>query len=90
MLEVLPEPLGETLLNSTPTVTILTVTVTTAPTPTAPATPIGDDPVLVRDNAFDPAELTIRVGESVTWYRFEGYHSVTADDGSFEQPAGNT
>lgn len=32
---------------------------------------------------FDPAELTIQVGDSVTWVNDQGFHNVAADDDSF-------
>lgn len=39
--------------------------------------------VEVRNDFFSPQELTIEVGETVTWRRLEGVHNVRADDGSF-------
>jgi plastocyanin len=32
---------------------------------------------------FNPDPVTIRVGDTVTWVRQEGFHNVVADDGSF-------
>ena len=39
----------------------------------------------IRDFAFDPADLSVTVGTTVTWLN-EGptAHTVTADDGSFD------
>ncbi len=45
--------------------------------------------VRVGDNFFEPALITVNVGDTVTWVREIGIHSVTADDGSFEQPLGS-
>ncbi|MBZ4322144.1 plastocyanin/azurin family copper-binding protein [Streptomyces huiliensis] len=41
--------------------------------------------VSIRDFAFHPGELTVNVGETVTWTNddTETDHTVTADDGSF-------
>lgn len=49
---------------------------------------IGDAVVEVRNNEFIPAEVTVPVGGTVVWVLREGTHSVTADDGAFEQPLG--
>jgi plastocyanin len=38
-------------------------------------------------NSFEPAGVTIDVGEKVTWNNEGGFHNVHFDDGSFEQPA---
>lgn len=40
--------------------------------------------------AFTPPDLTIRVGDTVTWDNVSGFHNVVADDGSFGSgdPAG--
>ncbi len=48
---------------------------------------VGDAVVDVRNNSFDPSEVTIFEGGKVVWVLREGFHSVTADDSSFEQPA---
>jgi plastocyanin len=49
----------------------------------------GSDPnatqVTLRDSAFDPQTLTIKVGQSVEWVNADEYgHTVTSDDGRFE------
>ncbi|HZS45509.1 MAG TPA: plastocyanin/azurin family copper-binding protein [Blastocatellia bacterium] len=35
---------------------------------------------------FDPKDITVKVGTTVTWENTEGTHSVNADDGSFSSP----
>jgi plastocyanin len=63
---------------------------TSTPTPTATATTVPREVIVeVRNNLFAPDPIEINVGDTVTWQRVEGFHSVTADDGSFEQPAGS-
>ena len=45
----------------------------------------ADAAVDVQDNAFAPAEVTVSVGDTVTWTQTgSNPHSVTADDGSFD------
>ena len=52
--------------------------------PTAEMTPAPAETVTIVDSAFQPAELTVPVGTTITWVH-EGRltHTVTADDGSF-------
>ncbi|MCC6455685.1 MAG: PKD domain-containing protein [Caldilineaceae bacterium] len=50
---------------------------------------VGDAVVDVIDNSFDPVDATIPAGGKVVWVLRQGFHSVTADDGSFNQPAGS-
>ena len=50
---------------------------------------VGDVIIYVKDNVLEPSEATIQPGDRVIWVLQEGNHSVTADDGSFEQPAGS-
>ena len=38
-------------------------------------------------NSFSPTEVTIDVGDKVTWENGGGFHNVKFDDGSFEEPA---
>lgn len=40
--------------------------------------------VAVRNNYFDPAELRIEPGDTVSFTIVEGTHTITADDGSFD------
>ncbi len=41
--------------------------------------------VTIRDNRFDPKEITIRPGDSVEWvHSGQNLHTVTADDASFD------
>ena len=37
--------------------------------------------------SFSPSTVTIQAGDTVRWTNDAGFHSVTADDGSFERPA---
>ena len=39
--------------------------------------------VSVRNNFFEPNDLTIEVGDTVRWTNNSGFHDVTADDGSW-------
>lgn len=49
-----------------------------------PAASAASHQVAVRDNFFDPAELTIQAGDTVTWTNLgNNAHNVVADDGSF-------
>ncbi len=38
------------------------------------------------NNTFTPREVTIRKDGTVTWTNMGGFHDVTFDDGSFQQP----
>jgi len=52
----------------------------------APASAAGHD-VAVQNFAYNPASITVQVGDSVTWTNQDAVpHTVTADDGSFDQP----
>ena len=46
----------------------------------------GGRSVSIQHHQFDPRELTVNVGDEVTWTNRDGeqVHSVTADDGSFD------
>jgi plastocyanin len=46
----------------------------------------GGRSVTILHHQFDPRELTVNVGDEVTWVHKDGeqVHSVTADDGSFD------
>lgn len=50
---------------------------------------IGDQVVFVQSNFYSPGETTVRPGGKVVWGLADGTHSVTAVDGSFNQPAGS-
>ena len=58
---------------------------TTTPADTGAGEQAGGGQVEVKDLAFTPPQLTVRVGEKVTW-RFgdSTTHTVTADDSSFD------
>jgi|GEM_PF-6149788 len=59
--------------------------VVTAPGP-GPAGASGGRNVSITQHQFNPRELTVNVGDEVTWTNRDGdqVHSVTADDGSFD------
>jgi plastocyanin len=43
--------------------------------------------VAIKDSEFQPKEIKVRAGTTVTWTNNDGSsHTVTADDGSFESP----
>lgn len=45
----------------------------------------ADGAVTIAGFAFDPASITVRVGDSVTWRNEDSApHTATADDGSFD------
>lgn len=46
--------------------------------------------VLVRNNFFEPNDITIEVGDTVRWTNSGGFHDVTADDGSFNSETSNS
>ena len=79
---------GGALSQTAPTAVATTapaVTVTAAPTLTA--TPTATAPLAViemGDNFFDPAQLTVKVGTTVTWKVVgQSTHDLAARDGSF-------
>jgi plastocyanin len=44
-----------------------------------------DSDVCISDSLFEPADVTIAAGESVSWQNQDGFaHTVTADDGAFD------
>lgn len=66
--------------------TILAGIVALGPATTAEA---ADHTVTVTTSlTFEPAELTIQVGDTVTWTNNGGTHNVRADDGSFRCSSG--
>ena len=46
--------------------------------------------VAVNNAFFSPATVNIQVGDTVRWTNNSGFHSVTADDNSFEKPASSS
>lgn len=83
------EPTGTSIPTSSPTQTPTHTPTATSTTIPAPGNTIT---VTVGDNFFNPATVTINVGDTVVWVRVSGFHNVRADDGSFilgENAAGN-
>jgi plastocyanin len=70
-----------TVATTAPAVT----TATPAPTPTTSPTPTAAVALIeMGDNFFDPAELTVKVGTTVTWKVVgQSTHDLAARDGSF-------
>ena len=61
-----------------------TQTTVSAPDTTAPGG-AGGVQVVMENLAFDPASITIKAGESVTWTNNDSTtHTITADNGEFE------
>ena len=59
----------------------------TAPASTQPVPPVAGTAVSITNFAFSPANLTVKVGDTVTWTnKDEEPHTVVADDGSFHSP----
>jgi plastocyanin len=57
---------------------------TAAPASTGAATAAGEPAVTIKGFAFNPADVTVKVGTKVTWTNEDGAtHTVTASDGSF-------
>ena len=54
---------------------------------TAPAVAEDQSVRAQPNNTWDRPNVTINVGEQVTWTNGGGFHNVKFDDGSFEQPA---
>lgn len=48
---------------------------------------LGSHEVQVRNGFYQPQELRIDAGETVTWHAFAAGHSITADDGRFDFPS---
>jgi amicyanin len=56
-------------------------------TSTAAAPPVAGTAVNITNFAFTPANLTVKVGDTVTWTNHdEEPHTVVANDGSFHSP----
>ena len=48
--------------------------------------PVGSQ-IVISDYKFEPADITVKAGESVTWTNEDSVqHNVAADDGGFEGP----
>ena len=68
--------------SATTPITVTTASQTTATTGTSGG---GGTKVTMKQFAFNPATVTIKVGETVTWENQDGAdHNVIADDGSFK------
>jgi plastocyanin len=63
-------------------------TATAAPMPAATAAPTAAAVVIeMGDHYFDPAQLTVKVGTTVTWKNVgQATHDLAARDGSFTNP----
>jgi plastocyanin len=58
----------------------------TSPGPSTPSTPAGvsANTVVMSGSAFNPVNITVTVGTTVTWKNNDGYaHTATASDGSW-------
>jgi len=45
----------------------------------------GNQTVTMQGNKYAPRDISVRVGDTVTWMNNDGVgHSITADDGSFD------
>lgn len=53
-----------------------------------PAVPPAPNQIVVKDRAYSPSNITVSVGETVTWVFDDGgmAHDVVADDRSFRSP----
>lgn len=57
----------------------------TSPTSEAAQATTGQNAVTIKNFAFSPATLTVKVGDKVTWTNNDSAaHSATADGGSFD------
>jgi plastocyanin len=52
-----------------------------------PASAADESVQATPSNTFDPAEVTIDLGDSVTWTNTGGFHNVKFDDGEFTEPS---
>ncbi len=53
-----------------------------APAESAPPAADPGTVTAMPENKFDPAELKVKVGDTVTWKNAGGFHTVTGGDGS--------
>jgi len=59
-----------------------------APATTAASAPVAADTVSIKNFAFAPANVTVKVGTTVTWTNTDQEaHTVTAKNGAFTSPA---
>jgi amicyanin len=62
-----------------------------APGTTAAGAPVATDTVSIKNFAFAPADVTVKVGTTVTWTNTDQEaHTVTAKNGAFTSPALNS
>jgi plastocyanin len=52
-----------------------------------PASAADESITATPTNTFSPSEVTIDLGDKVTWNNGGGFHNVKFDNGSFEEPA---
>jgi plastocyanin len=80
-----PSQTAPTAAATTPAATAPTVTATTSPAITAsPAPTVAAVVIEMGDHFFDPAQLTVKVGTTVTWKSVgQSTHDLAARDGSF-------
>jgi plastocyanin len=78
---------GSTTATTAAETTMASMTAETAAAGTTTATTAntGGQAVTIESNSFNPASLTIKVGETVTWTNKDSYaHTVTSDNGAFD------
>jgi plastocyanin len=69
---------------SVPAATATTAPVTAAPATASPAPTVAVALIEMGDHFFDPAQLTVKVGTTVTWKSVgQSTHDLAARDGSF-------
>jgi plastocyanin len=57
----------------------------TAASPAAPSAASSSNAVSIKDTAFNPATITVKAGDKVTWTNNDGFaHTVTLDDNSVD------
>jgi plastocyanin len=80
-----PTPAATPAPTATATSAPAVATATPAPTPTASPTPTAAVALIeMGDNFFDPSQLTVKVGTTVTWKVVgQSTHDLAARDGSF-------
>ena len=58
--------------------------------PCPPVDAAGPGTVIIKNLAYSPNEIVVKMHEQVTWQWQEDAHSVTADDASFDSGVFNT